>query len=284
MKSMRAARPGPWCSAIMTAVVSVGCLQRLPPLVPGEPREFERLLLLNGHQLTVHLTTPARAAQRSVILYATGDGGWRGKDVDTYRRLVSMGHPTAGFSSPEYLKYLGGGSETTTPARLALDYDAIIDFSKTSLMLSPDTPVILVGVSRGAGLAVVAAGQGLLRRELSGVVAIGLTREEEHVHRFTRRLQRSGEPQARSPIIIQTYQYLRRLGSQPISVIQSTRDNYLPADAARLLFGPDTERRQFHAIDARNHGFGNARPLLYDAIQASLVWIDRLTVEARLHQ
>lgn len=281
---MRASRPGRLCSALMAVAMSVGCLQRMPPRVPGEPREFERALMLNGHQLTLHLTNPARAGARSVLLYATGDGGWRGKDVDTYRQLVAMGHATAGFSSPEYLKYLGGGSEMTTPARLARDYDAIIDFSKASLMLSDETPVILVGVSRGAGLAVVAAGQGLLRRELSGVVAIGLTREEEHVHRFTRLLERSGKPPVRTPIIIQTYQYLRRLGPQPISVIQSTRDNYLPADAARLLFGPDTERRQFHAIDARNHAFANARPLLYDAIQASLVWIDRLTARARVHQ
>jgi hypothetical protein len=58
-----------------------------------------------------------------------------------------------------------------------------------------------------------------VQRELSGVVAIGLTQEEEHVHRFTRLL-----------------------------------------------------------------GFANARPLMYDAIQASLVWIDRLTSETHRHQ
>jgi hypothetical protein len=87
-----------------------------------------------------------------------------------------------------------------------------------------------------------------------------------------------------TPAIIQTYEYLPRLGPQPISVIQSTHDNYLPADVARVLFGPDTERRQFHAIEARNHGFANARPLMYDAIQASLAWIDRLTSETQQHQ
>jgi hypothetical protein len=59
-------------------------------------------------------------------------------------------------------------------------------------------------------------------------------------------------------------------------VIQSTHDSYLPADAARVLFGPDTERRQFHAIEARDHSFGDARAALYDAIQASLIWIDGL--------
>ena len=281
---MYAGRPGRLRSAIMAVAVSAGCLQRMPPPDPGASPEFERALMLNGHRLTLHLTNPPHSGTRSVLLYATGDGGWRGTDVDTYRKLVSMGHPTAGFSSPDYLKYLGGGSATTTPARLAHDYDAIIDFSKASLVLSAETPVILVGVSRGAGLAVVAAGQGLLQRQLSGVVAIGLTQEEEHVHRFTWLLAPPGGPRVWTPAIIQTYEYLPRLGPQPISVIQSTHDNYLPADVARVLFGPDTERRQLHAIEARNHGFANARPLMYDAIQASLAWIDRLTSETHQHQ
>jgi pimeloyl-ACP methyl ester carboxylesterase len=252
-------------SAIIAAALAAGCLQRVPAVVPGAPVEFDRALVLNGHRLSLHLASPARTGVRRLLMYATGDGGWWGKDLDTYRKLVSWGYPTAGFSSPDYLKHLAGGSETTTPTRLARDFGAIIDFAKVSLRLSAETPVILVGVSRGAGLAVVAAGQGALRTELGGVVAVALTREEEHVRRFSR-----------TPVVIETYKYLERLGTQPISVIQSTHDSYLPADAARVLFGPDTERRQFHAIEASDHSFGDARAAMYDAIQASVIWIDGL--------
>jgi len=59
-------------------------------------------------------------------------------------------------------------------------------------------------------------------------------------------------------------------------VIQSTRDNYLPADQARSLFGSDTDRRQFHAIDARNHSFAGARPLLYETLRSSLDWVEQV--------
>jgi hypothetical protein len=62
----------------------------------------------------------------------------------------------------------------------------------------------------------------------------------------------------------------------PVAVIQSTRDNYLPAEDARSLFGSDTDRRQFHAIDAKNHSFAGARPLLYETLRSSLEWVVRL--------
>ena len=181
------------------------------------------------------------------------------------------------------MKHLKGDAETTTPARLARDYTAVIDLAKEALMLPPSTRVILVGVSRGAGLSVVAAGQRALQGSLEGVVATDqvcdsptvrtlrfiLIDEEEHV-RWLRRPRTSSQ--------LEIYEYLPRLGSLPIAVIQSTHDNYLPAERARTLFGADTERRQFHAIEARNHSFAGARAPLYEAIRASLIWMTNLSI------
>ena len=87
-----------------------------------------------------------------------------------------------------------------------------------------------------------------------------------------------------TPAIIQTYEYLPRLGPQPISVIQSTHDNYLPADVARVLFGPIRSA----ASSTRSRRATMASPTrglsCDDAIQASLAWIDRLTSETQQHQ
>src|SRR6185436_9226386 len=143
--------------------------------------------------------------------------------------------------------------------------------AKQALLLPDSTHVILVGVSRGAGLSVVAAGQRALQPSLDGVLVMGLTKEEEHVRWFRRRIYAE----------LQTYDYLPRLGSLPLAVIQSTHDNYLPADAARTLFGGDTDRRRFHAIEARNHSFAGARALLYDTVRTSLVWMTSLVPNRR---
>jgi pimeloyl-ACP methyl ester carboxylesterase len=172
----------------------------------------------------------------------------------------------AGFSAPEYIKHLRGDEETTTPALLARDYAAIIDTARSELMLPAATPVILVGVSRGAGLSVVAAGQPTIQPSLDGVVVMALTKEEEHV-RWRRRRQSTE---------LEIYPYLPRLADLPVAVIQSTRDNYLPAEEARTLFGSDTDRRQFHAIEARNHSFAGARLLLYETLRSSIDWVERM--------
>lgn len=251
-----------------------GCVHRAP--VSGfKPPRITRSVTLNGYPVTLHLTGAAGATvsdqQRPLLVFATGDGGWRGKDVDVYRHLVSWGYATAGFSAPQYVKHLEGEDATTTPARLARDYAALIDVAKQALMLPASTHVILVGVSRGAGLSVAAAGQRALQSSLDGVLVMGLTKEEEHVRWFRRRTYSE----------LQTYDYLPRLGSLPLAVIQSTHDNYLPADAARTLFGRDTDRRKFHAIEARNHSFAGARALLYDTVRASLVWMTSLVPNTR---
>jgi hypothetical protein len=75
---------------------------------------------------------------------------------------------------------------------------------------------------------------------------------------------------------LELYPYIPQLGDVPLSVIQSTRDNYLPADAARELFGADTPRRVLHAVDARNHSFSGARDVLYSTLRSSLAWVERI--------
>jgi len=226
----------------------------------------DRRIVVNDHPLRLHFSRGARGADHPLLVYATGDGGWHRKDLAAYHRLVAFDYPTVGFDARDYVTHLGAG-ETTTPARLAADYERIIAAAKETLGLPPDYPVVLVGVSRGAGLSVVAAGQDALRPSIAGVLAVALTKEEEYVE---------------VPERVGVYDYLPRLADTPIAVVQSTRDRYLPAAAARALFGADTPYRWFQPVEARDHSFGGARAQLYDAMERSLNWLARSS--ARWHR
>jgi dienelactone hydrolase len=242
------------------------------------PVEFVRSLTLYDHPLDLHLARPAQLQPGTPLLfYATGDGGWRGKDVETYRRLIQWGYPAAGFSAPSYLNHLGFVSGTTTPVRLARDYQRMIEFAKQTLNLPDSTRTVLVGVSRGAGLAVVAAGRPELNVELAGVLAVALTKEEEYVRHY--KVVRGRSPSdmpTRELVEFQTYEYLDRLRDLPLVVIQSTGDDYLPAAAARKLFGPDTALRRLVPIDARDHSFDGARGALYAQMADALTWMSKM--------
>jgi pimeloyl-ACP methyl ester carboxylesterase len=261
-------------------LLSSSCTVRPVPTTPeASAPALGTVMLPHGHPLALHLASAGPSATntstlRPLVVFATGDGGWRGVDVSIFHKLAAWGYPAVGFSSPEYVKYLPGENETTTPFQLAVDYAAIVDKAQAALGLPETTPVVIVGVSRGAGLAVVAAGQRALRDRLAGVIAIALTREEEHVRWFRRG---SGTPKGeRVRVMLDLYEYLPQLGPVPISVIQSTRDSYLPAEEARELFGEDTDRRRLHAIVARNHSFSGATETLYETVQRSLEWLDQI--------
>lgn len=274
---------------LAAALAASGCAMHREPVVRPPGIQVVRSIVLHGHTVRVHIadTRQFTGGVRPLIVYATGDRGWAGKDLDFYRHLVAWEYPVAGFDAHDYVKHLGP-TATTTPAGLAADYEAIIAAARDALGMRDTDPVVLVGVSRGADLSVVAAGTRQLRAHLSGVVAVALTREEEYVKWFGRRLRRAeahaatdaarGTGDGTTRQMVQLYEYLPLLRELPITVIQSTNDNYLPASQARVLFGPDTASRHFVAVEARNHSFAGARDRLYQALRAAL---DRLSSAMR---
>jgi fermentation-respiration switch protein FrsA (DUF1100 family) len=251
--------------AVLITAVTGACAGRWHAAQPAPIADTS--VRLHDHSLTIHLSA-GRQHTSPLILYATGDAGWWGKDKDIFKRISPWGYPAAGFSAREYVHHLGSSTDVVLRGELAADYAAIIGAAETALDLPAATRVVFIGKSRGAGLAVAAAGHPRIRETLQGVLAIGLTREEEYVQ------HRSPGPRwAGGFVMLQTYDALPQLGAVPIVVIQSTRDQYVPAAEARTLFGPDTPVRQLHAIDAADHNFGGALSVLYQEMTDSFEWL-----------
>jgi len=261
--------------AIIGLVCAGGCgtVATRPAASPVAPPIPDRFVALNEHDLRLHFSRGATGPDRPLLVYATGDGGWHRKDLAAYHHLVSFGYPIVGFDAHDYVTHVGAAGATTTPERVAADYARIIAVARSALPMAARAPVVLVGISRGAGLSIVAAGQQGLRPSIAAVLAVALTREEEYV--MVPGPRRPGRREG-TPQMVDVYDYLHQLADMPIAVVQSTRDGYLPADRARALFGPDTPHRWFQSIEAGNHSFGGARPELYDAMGRALTWIDRL--------
>lgn len=258
--------------AVLVVLLSAGCVHRVPPLDPTAPVRLSIDLRLDVDRLELHLSRPCVIdGSHPLVLFATGDGGWRGKDKDAFEHLTEWGYPVAGFSAPKYLTHITRHTHATTPADVARDYARIIAAAKERLGLAPGTQTILLGVSRGSGLAVAAAGEADLLPPLAGVVAVALTREEEYVQRPKRR--RNAPRADPEMVMLDNYEYLPRLRDVPLSIIQSTHDDYLPAEEARRLLGPNTAMHQLHPIASKNHSFTDARTPLYAQMQASLYWV-----------
>lgn len=273
----RARRVKPPCGSIWrlgaTAAIALGlgagCAVHGPLFREGDGvRETMTTIRFHHRPVPLHLARRAALGTAPLVVYVTGDGGWRGADPLVFRALVQWGYPAAGMEARDYLDHLGDLERRATPRRVAADYAHLIREARRDLGLSGNLGVVLVGFSRGAGLAVLAAGQAALRPRLLGVVAMALTDEEDELA-----LDPAADSEDDSPAVINPYRLLPAVEALPVAVIQSTRDRYVPAADARPLFGHDSSSRRLVVIDSDGHTFGGARDQLLDSLRSSLEWI-----------
>ena len=224
---------------------------------PHPAQRRERLEVALGEaRVKLHLVRPVGDRRpRELLFHVTGDSGWHGLDPLLFDTMAARGHTLAGVSARAVRACLGGLGPRATPSRLAAEYVRLIDLAEQRLGLEPGTRVVLTGLSRGAGLAVVAAGEPPLSSRIAGVLIMGLTADEGNVR-----------PKA-AP-----FAQLDRVGC-PLLLLQSTHDRHVAAVEARRLFGPDTPRRRMVAIEAEGHTFGGQRDELFRQFEAGLDWI-----------
>jgi hypothetical protein len=269
--AMRSHRVSVWFIGALI-LGATGCAARMPHVaVATQSRSIVRV---QHRWLLLHLSRPpVTSPRRPLVVFVTGDGGWRGKDLDAFNHLIEWGYPVVAFSAPDYLNHLARAADSVHPAVLANDFAGVIDTARTNFGLPPAGPVVLTGVSRGADLVVVAAAQRALSAPVTGVLAVALTKEEEYVrhHRHGRRHGRAA-PDDSDWVMAEPYALLPDVQA-PVCVIQSAHDEYVPASEARSLFGPDTPTRRLYAIASRNHSFSDARDDLYEAMRTSLAWL-----------
>lgn len=208
-----------------------------------------------------------------LVIFSTGDAGWLGVSGDIFERLAELGYYAAGYNAREMLKPIRESGEKVGLSRTAFWLDNLFARARRDMNLPPETRLILIGESRGASAAVLAAVAPRIQPQIAGTIAIALTRESDYL--------KAPDPARRPPQIqvdekerIQLYPAIALAGDAPLAVIQSAGDKYVPAAEARTLFGPDTPTRRLYEVDARNHGFAGGRAELLRDLEDALHWIE----------
>jgi hypothetical protein len=224
-------------------------------------------------KLTLFRPAPAATAPPFIVIFASGDGGLRGGSKDLLVHLGAQHYWVVGFSSPEALKGIDDESKGEPNYAVARDrFASIISQAKQALSLPDQTPIVIVGMSRGANVVVAAAGDAVLRAGMTGAVAVALTREFDDLTIPDSLIGNPGietDDQGR----LQTYPSLQRLGAMRLAVIQSTNDSYVPSAESRQLLGPDTSTRRLYEIESKNHSFGGGRDALVQALDDAMTWV-----------
>jgi type IV secretory pathway VirJ component len=234
--------------------------------------ETREAVLAHHDSLSVEILR-GRPAGRAlgVVVMSSGDAGWRGLAKDLGETLADHGYDVIGLDSKAYLTAGTRRSGSLTPDDVQEDYLRLVRVARRWF---PDRPVILAGVSEGAGLSILAAADRRVAARLAGVLGLGTPDTVTlgwHFWNWTVWLthREPGEPSAA------TSPYLAALAPTPVLLVHSTHDEYVPVETARALFAHAREPRRLTVIEAQNHAFRDARAALLASVLDGLRWFTR---------
>jgi pimeloyl-ACP methyl ester carboxylesterase len=222
-------------------------------------------VLLRGRPQALHLYG---ARGGPPVLLSSGDGGWMHLAPRVAELLAARGYFVVGFDVWTYLQAFTSGPATLRMEDEPADYRTLIAFAAQG---SAEKPV-LIGVSEGAGLSVLAAAAPGTKPLLRGVIALGLPDVNELGWRWKDAMIYvthgvPDEPTFRARDVV------AGVAPLPLAAIHSTRDEFVPLAEARDVFGHAAQPARFWAVPARDHKFsGNPDAFEADLMEA-LAWI-----------
>jgi hypothetical protein len=247
-------------------------------MLPGaQSRPPARTVTVNlrGKPQSVQVYDPVAAApKRSLqVLVTSGDLGWLGISGEIPGHLQDQGYRVIGLNAQKYVSsYTSSAGAHLEENWIPTDFHAIAEAASTGGVFPKE--FVSVGVSEGAGLAVMAMGQGQASALCKGVIALGMPMKTAlgwHWTDFTSWISKKepNEPE------VNTKDYLVRL-KVPVVLVHSIHDEYDHIDIVKAAFAAAPEPKRFHAVDASNHRFSNKTPEVLSLVDDSLEWISSL--------
>jgi pimeloyl-ACP methyl ester carboxylesterase len=245
-------------------ILSLGsCLQAQVPQ-PGKNQ-----LTVRGQQQEIYFYPAAGAAPHHKVLFATGDGGWRGFAITMAEQMAATGYDVYGLDTRRYLRSFTGATVLTT-AEVGSDFAQMAQWVRQG----GRERVLLMGWSEGAGLGLAAVAEPGNRAVFAGLVAVGTPefnilgwRWSDMAAQLTKQLPH--EPTFKSADVI------AKVSPLPLFMIASLGDEYVAPEMTRGLFAAAAEPKRLLMIDARDHKFSSNTGEFFRTLREGLNWIQQ---------
>ncbi len=220
---------------------------------------------LRGHPQTLRVYGPARGP---VAIVASGDGGWLHLGPDVAEFLAGRGFVVLGFDSKGYLSSFTTRAGTLSPTDVPGDFVSLLD---RAMQTGTGAPV-LVGVSEGAALAVLAATQKNVKAKALGVIGLGLPDKAELGWRFRDSIIYITKGVPDEPTF-STAEIVDQVAPLPLVAIHSTRDEFVPVEEIQRVMSRAREPKQLWILPASNHRFSDSQPGLQQKLLDAIEWM-----------
>ena len=204
---------------------------------------------IRDRQQTVHLYGTRGGTP---VIVSSGDGGWIHLGPQVASLLASRGYFVVGFDVKAYLESFTSSAETLHTRDVPPDYRALIDYAAHGSSSKP----VLVGVSEGAGLSVLAAGDAATKTRIGGVVALGLPDVNELGWRWKDSLIYVTHGVPKEPTF-STAAIVAGVSPVRLAAIHSTRDEFVPVSVAQRVLDAAREPKRLWIVRASDHRFSD---------------------------
>jgi fermentation-respiration switch protein FrsA (DUF1100 family) len=224
------------------------------------------VVLVRGHPQTVHLYG-ARSSGDPVIV-SSGDGGWIHLGPSVAETLAAAGFFVIGFDVKAYLESFTSGDQTLREEEVARDYKALAEYAGRGSTSKP----ILIGVSEGAGLSILAATDPGTRNTIAGVLALGLPALSELGWRWRDSLIYVTHKVPNEPTF-SVADLVNRVAPLPFAAVHSSHDEFSPVAQVEQIVAAAKQPKKLWIVDAADHRFsGNVDEFNRRLVEA-LAWI-----------
>ena len=239
-------------------------------VLTGESRahaQARETLVVRGHAQSLRLYGTRGGPP---VIVSSGDGGWMHLGPHVAETLAARGFFVVGFDVKAYLESFTSGKTTLRPEDEPGDYKAIADFAARGATRKP----ILIGVSEGAGLSVLAATDPQTQRAIAGVLGLGLPDINELGWRWKDALIYVTHGVPNEPTF-STAAIVDRVAPTPLAVIHSTQDEFVALSQVQQIFARTAEPKRLWVVKASDHRFSDNLPELDRRLLEALAWISQ---------
>jgi len=222
-------------------------------------------LTLRGRELTLHLSGPASG---DPVVLASGDGGWIHLGPTAAAMLARAGWFVVGVDSKQYLAAFTSGKVTLSEQDVQKDFATLVAYAARGRRAKP----ILVGVSEGAGLSVLAATDPAVKGAVRGVVALGLPDLNELGWRWKDAIIYITKGVPDEPTF-SVERLIDRVAPLPLAALHSTNDEFVPVAVITRMMDRAREPKRLWVIPASNHAFSGAEEAFERRLLEALAWI-----------
>jgi len=220
---------------------------------------------IRGQEQSLHLYGPRSG---DPVIVSSGDGGWMHLGPHVAEFLASRGLFVVGFDVKAYLSAFTTARSTLRTQDEPGDFRVLTQFARNTTGKRP----ILIGVSEGAGLSVLAATDPSTKTDILGVIGLGLPDLNELGWRWkdvsiylTHRVP--NEPAFSAADIVS------RVSPLPLAAIHSTHDEFVPlAEIQRVMDGARDPKRLW-IVEASNHRFSDNLDEFNRQLLDAIAWV-----------